>query len=273
MVDIERLDFQSDRFGLIVFDKLALQINEPGFRRPTTWQVELNARFIQDADEYWANARKINDLEQLWTAYAETYDAVVQAYPPYCNLIDKVVGHVEGNYSCLEIGAATGNTTLALLKPTDRQVTTIEASDAMLEQLIEKISGKRDRVKVLKGDATTVLRRIYYERIAANQSPELFDCCVMMNVLFAFNSKERSECLQAIYRVLRPGAVLSISTPQMSAPVDTLMKNIRQWHLDNDQQSLIVTNEAAWKSAVSINERLGNLAKESRIDRTSLSNC
>lgn len=263
-VDVERLDFLSKRFGLIVFDKLALQIHESNYRKSTTWQIELNVRFVQRDKDYWKNAEQVLERERLWTSYAESYDAVVQKYPKYKDLVKKVVRQVENCKLCLEIGAGTGNTTLALLNQNDGTVTAIESNDAMLEQLTKKLAAYGIRKTILKGDATTVVSRIFQERMDKNEPPEVFDACVMTNVLFAL--RDPGECLKSVFRVLKPGAILSLSTPRMDAPVELLMNSIRNWQSEHNRDEWLATNERAWNSALEINRRLGQLARDARHD-------
>ena len=263
-VDVERLEFISSRFGLVVFHKLAQQIRESDYRRSTTWQIELNVYFAQRHKEYWKNVLQVVESEDLWTSYAESYDAVVQKYPSYIRLVDKVVEQIKECSECLEIGAGTGNTTLRLLDMPGRRVTAIESNDAMLGHLSDKLMDYEKRTKILKGDATTVVRRICQERLDDQKRPEVYDACVMMNVLFAL--QDPGECLKAVFRVLKPGGVLSLSTPHMDAPVDLLMENIRKWHLEHNQDEWLAGNAKAWDAAQEINLNLGRLATDRRID-------
>ena len=263
-VDIERLDFVSDRFGLIVFNKLAIKIREPNCRKPTTWQIDLNARFVQHHKIFWKNAKEVVEHEALWATYAETYDAVVSKYPKYLNLIEKVVGQIGKCRDCLEIGAGTGNTTIALLADEHRMVTAIESNDAMLGQLSKKLADYNDRVTILKGDATTVLRRMYQEKVDDAAAPEIFEACVMTNVLFAL--ADPADCLKALYRILKPGGILSISTPLSDAPVDALMNNIRDWHIKNKPDEWVAIDGTLWDSTIAINKKLSQLAADRKFD-------
>jgi len=263
-VDVESLEFVSERFGLIVFDKLARQIREPKHRKSTTWQVELNVSFVQRNEEFWSNAKDLVKWEELWASYADSYDDVVQKYPGYQNLVKKIVAQVDGCKECLEIGAGTANTTLELLKTAGRNVVAIESNDAMLMRMVSKLDERKAYVKVLKGDATTVVRRIFREKDDERLPPEIFDACVMTNSLFAL--PDPAECLKAVFKVMKPGGILSLSTPRPDAPVEQLMTKIRDWQIQNNRDEWLESGEGAWPFVSKINQQLVELARLRKLD-------
>ncbi len=270
-VDVERLEFISDRYRLIVFDKLAYKIQEPGFAGARLWHVQLNVRFVQCHDGYWHNAQDVFTREDRWTQYADIYDRIFDAYPACLALKERVVDHVAGRKMCLQIGAGTGKITMALLAEGDREITAIESHDAMLRQLVGELSrsgDSMDRATPLKGDAASVLERMYRARVEAGESPEIFDACVMTNVPLGFGSPK--EYLRAAHQVLKPGAVLSMSTLGNREQVERLMNGIRD-HLKEKAKDWPMW-EKAWELAREINleladEAAGELAKWAQLAR------
>ena len=257
VVDLENLQFESDRFGLLFFNKMAFQIPEKNFGNRRYWHVQLNLHFASRKSEYMANAKRVKESEDLWREYSESYDAVLKHYPKFNDLVERVVAQQDLCENCLDIGSGTGNAAMRLLERPSRKVTAIEPNDAMLRRFYEKLenSGLVSQVRLLKGDAQTVVDRIDRER-ADEEENGVFDGCVMMNVLYALQAPE--ECLKSVFRVLKPGGTLTISTPRLGsdASVDDLFRDIER------NRSSDAVESAAWNSFKKVNRLLAQRADQ-----------
>jgi SAM-dependent methyltransferase len=252
-VHVERFDFRSQKFGLIVFDKLATQIRDlDGASK--TWCVTLNVTFAQKAEEFWHHLKEMTVNESQWSKYAMCYDEIIGAYPEYQNLVKKVVAHVRPALRCLDIGAGTGNSTKAILDQNPKcHVTAIENNEAMLRRFAEKFQRSknyRDRIRMLRGDALSQLLRLEREE-AGKPVGELFDACVMLNVLFVLD--DPVEVLKSVRKLLKFGAVLSISNPRKGTDVSKLFKGIQQ-HLDATGQ--LEKKKQLWEAAYLRNKEM-----------------
>ncbi len=235
-VDIEQFDYKSDRYGYIRFDKIATQIIEPGYA-PKTWCVNLSVNFCERADVLWEKLKEVAMRDVSWSKYAESYDDIIGEYPEYQKLVDLVVSQIGKSEVCLDLGAGTGNTTLALHRKAklggfDRLVTAIDTNEEMLARLIKKLEKKDERLKtkVVKGDALGYLRNLAKERETREENKEFLDACVMLNVLFVLD--EPIACLEAIRTVLKPGGILSLSTPRRGTDIHRLFRSIKA-HLES----------------------------------------
>ena len=100
----------------------------------------------------------------------------------------------------------------------DRRVWAFESNEVMLQHLRAKLQDPSltARLTVFKGDVTLSLREF----------PEaFFDATVMVNVLYALDEPER--CLEEVFRVLKPGGILSLSTSHRETKVEELFDAIR----------------------------------------------
>lgn len=121
---------------------------------------------------------------------------------------------------CADLGAGTGNCTLKILeKNPDSRVWAFENNEAMLQHQRRKLaqSNQLTRATSYKGDLTLALREF----------PEaFFDGAVMLNVLYALDDPQR--CLHEVFRVLKPGAILALSTANSETDVTKLFAAINQ---------------------------------------------
>jgi len=249
-VDIEQLDFPSQRHGLIRFEKIASQMRDANGLR-IAWCVNLNVSSIEkDGDELWKHLKLIMTRESNWSKYAHCYDLIIGEFTEYKNLRNKIVDLVgTSRHQCLEIGCGTGNCVIRLLE-TDpsRTVTAIEGNEEMLCCLEQKLSahaGLRAKVAMIKGDAVSSLKE---------EGKESYDACVMLNVLFALDNPV--ACLKEVHRVLRRGGVLVLSTSHENTNINKLFQAI---YSDLERRGKIVDHESKWEEAYQRNQTMNDI--------------
>jgi SAM-dependent methyltransferase len=220
LVDEERLEFPSAKYGKIVFHKMAAQIpSSSGASK--AWSVQLNVLDVErQTDQLWRDMA--NDLRRhaIWSQYANSYDAIISPFTEYKKLVALLVSLVGDSVRCADLGCGTGNVTLELLS-TDRRriVQAVEKNDSMLEHLQAKLDSQpslKRRAVLYKGDLTTVLRE---------QNSDSLDACVTLNVLFALENP--LEALMEVYRVLKRGGILSLSTSHKRTDIRALFNAIK----------------------------------------------
>lgn len=221
MVHVEDLEYESPKYGLIVFKKIAAQIaGEKGGL--LAWSVNLNVTYAERAEEMWADLEKRLAADVNWAIYAKLYDRMLLQFDPYNELVAKAVYLLGDAEVVADLGAGTGNVTVDLLEHRfNRQVWALESNEEMLEQLRRKLLKARNallkRVKVFKGDLMVSLREF---------EQDFFDGAVMVNTLYAI--PDRARCLREVYRVLKPGGVFVYSTSTSETDVDRLFGAIER---------------------------------------------
>ena len=236
-VDVERFDYHTQRFGYVRFDKIATQIYEENLPS-MTWCVNLSIRYCEREDDLWAHLKEIAMREIRWSKYAESYDEIIGDYPEYQKLVELIVAQVGNSEECLDLGAGTGNTTIALhnkaqVAGRQRRVTAIDTNEEMLFRLGNKLEANealKQNTTVVKSDAVGYLRNFAQERKRQEKEADFFDACIMLNVLFVLD--EPIECLTAIRHVLKPGGILSVSTPREGTDVHHLFRCIERHYKD-----------------------------------------
>jgi ubiquinone/menaquinone biosynthesis C-methylase UbiE len=227
LVHGELLTFRSPDYGLIKFHKLASQI--PGKAGDTQgWLVHLNVLSAEKEEEFWKDVEACLRTEVNWSRYATLYDRMLLKFGEYDRLIKTVTGMVPpAAATCADLASGTGNGTFALLagRP-DRKVWALEANERMLECFRGKLDDRdlSDRVVVVKGNLILSLREF---------DDKFFDAVVMVNALYALDEPQR--CLLEIFRVLKPGGVLALSTSHTGTDIDRLFKAIREDLAAKDQ--------------------------------------
>jgi ubiquinone/menaquinone biosynthesis C-methylase UbiE len=220
LIDIEPLTLCTEKYGLIQFRKIASQIAEDTENgRRLVWCVTLNIDSVERPDELWSDIRRRLKDEANWSRYAVSYDQMLLRFPPYHQLLNEVTSLVGDSRYCADLGAGTGNCAKELLHGAyDRRVWAFESNEGMLQHLRAKLQDPdlSTRLTVFKGDIALSLREF----------PEaFFDAAVMVNVLYALDEPER--CLEEIYRVLKPGGTLALSTSHSDTNVEKLFDAIR----------------------------------------------
>lgn len=229
LADTERLVFESDEFGTIVFWKIAAQLpsRDSGL---DGWLVTLVPTVSEGYEsKFWELVTSLSWRAVNWTRYAGTYDRVIGGFSAYQSLEEKVAEQVRTATKCLDLGAGTGNTTARLLDDPNRIVHAVDSNGAMLIRLQDRIDqldadGKSAsaRVKIFKDDAISYLREIDHET---------YDACVMVNVLYSMDDPE--ECLREIRRVLRNQATLVMTTSRKHTDIHRLFDAIRSELIQN----------------------------------------
>jgi SAM-dependent methyltransferase len=246
LVDIEELRLNTDNYGLVRFQKVATVIaDDQG--NPMAWCVNLN---ILDAtredgssslEQLWSDLSALLDNVVNWSRYAVSYDKLLVPFDDYQKLINTVVNLIGEAQVCADLGAGTGNGTLALLaKQQVREVWAVENNEAMLEYLRDKV-GQRDREESGKStwgasslDSTEVeltgldrLTIVKEDLLRIDDIPaEYFDAAILINVLYTID--DRVKCIRQANRILRLGGVLVLSTPSQETNLGRLFGRMRE---------------------------------------------
>jgi ubiquinone/menaquinone biosynthesis C-methylase UbiE len=250
-VDVEVLEYGSKEYGLIVFNKIATQIiGQNG--RLRAWCVNLNVSSVQRNVKFWKKMHENLQRELNWSKYAARYDTIIGSFPEHAKLVERVVSKVGEPGRCLDLGAGTGSVTFSLLRRCpSAEVLAIEKNGTMVDCMRRKVDLLADlelkkRIILYKGDITSRLRQ---------EADQTFDACMMCNVLFAL--EDPSEVMRAVFRVLRPGGVLSLSTSHTDTDIDQLFaeieKSLRSRKMWNNQI------EEEWNDAYARNLEMKDL--------------
>jgi ubiquinone/menaquinone biosynthesis C-methylase UbiE len=217
LVDMEALDFRSPSYGRIRFKKVAAQLCS-GDGSNIGWCVTLNIAHADREDLLWKDLDAHLRTEINWSKYASAYDQLLTNFDAYNELISSATEMIADSRRCADLGAGTGNVCQKLLDddPT-REVWAFEMNAAMLGHLQRKLPDRDDRLFVINGDLMISLRE--FKR-------EYFDAAIMINSLYAIDDPAR--CLQEIYRILRPGGQLVLSTSHCETDLDHLFSEIRR---------------------------------------------
>lgn len=223
LIDTEVLEFESEKYGLIKFRKIASQIaDEHGGIK--AWSVNLNVLDAENETELWKDLEARLSREINWSKYAVSYDKLLLQFDDYLELVDKVVSEVGDAKRCIDIGAGTGNGTIKLLETKeDREVWAVDYNETMLQYMKDKVQDKKqenpnilDRLVISKED----IQRL-------DDYPEnYFDAAIMINVLYAVD--DSVKCLQQVRRLLKPGGRLVLSTSHSGTDLDRLFLRMRE---------------------------------------------
>jgi ubiquinone/menaquinone biosynthesis C-methylase UbiE len=226
LIDFEPLRYRS-KYGPVLFEKVASQLHD-GRGKMCGWAVALIIREIK-----WVNF--LQDLrerlwqDKLWGVYAHSYDAVLQNFPPYNELVRAVTSLVPPDAAkVVDLGAGSGNCTSALLQA-GHHVTAVEANLGMLERLRNK---KFDATKL-----TIIKGSVEHLSFLADES---FDAATMMNVLYAVD--DPLGCLRGVHRILKPGAILSYSTTHADVRLQRLLDNIKRSLIEQGKFNQLATH-------------------------------
>jgi SAM-dependent methyltransferase len=212
LIDLEPLVYDSLHFGQVEFLKIASQLNDHNGDLQG-WAVALAIKKIKWQEFEEALAEKLRQ-EKLWSVYAPSYDRILLQFPPYQQLVNDVIDVLTGqNLLVADLGAGTGNVSIALLKRNHR-VVAVENSIGMLDQFLAKElpSGSITVIKDSIGDC---------ERLKAG----IFDGVVMVNVLYAMD--DPVDCLKQVHRLLKSGGVIGLSTTHRETRLDELLIAIK----------------------------------------------
>jgi ubiquinone/menaquinone biosynthesis C-methylase UbiE len=217
LVDTEALLFRSPVYGPITFRKIAALINDQK-GNPLAWSVNLNIVSVEEEAKLWQDLEKKLREDVNWSRYAVSYDKLLVPFTDYNELVDLVVSQVGDVQLCADLGAGTGNATLKLLQTQpSRQVWAVESNEKMLEFMKQKLGQNVTRLTAIKDDVTRL-------GVLGYQS-NYFDGAIMLNVLYAV--QDPLGCLRQAFRILKPGGVLSLSTPHRDTDVRKLLTKLR----------------------------------------------
>lgn len=223
LIDMEPLLLETEDFGLIVFQKMAVQIVDAELRLDA-WSVFLNICLAEHLEKLWNRLTARLERELNWSQYAISYDRILLLFDDYLELVRNIVGRVAGCRRCLDLGAGTGNATLAVLRTRpDCEVWAVEVNHSMIERLIAKIIAAQrkeqcnyfSRLRPVKEDVCRLgdLQRGY------------FDAAILINVLYTID--DPLSCLRQTYELLAPGGRLVLSTPHVDTNVDKLFARMK----------------------------------------------
>ena len=211
--DDELLVYRSRRFGEITFQKVATQLHSRDGSQKG-WCATLYIKNI----EWPLFERNLRDRiwqDKLWGVYASAYDKVLAQFPPYQQLLSDVCSAIpDGGLNVIDIGAGTGNSSRVLL---DRglRVTSLESSAEMIERMRAK-GFDEDTHKIVKGRAEYI-SDVFREE-------DKFDGATAVNVLYSVDNPY--QCLCGIRDILRPGAMLGMSTTHSGITLGPLLDKI-----------------------------------------------
>ena len=217
LVDTEDLLFRSPTHGLVTFRKIAALINDHK-GNPLGWSVNLNIASAENEAKLWEDMEQELRKVVNWSRYATSYDKLLRPFTDYNELVDLVVSQLGDAQLCADLGAGTGNATLKLLQlQPSRQVWAVDSNDKMLECMKQKVGQDVGRLTAIKDDVAR-LGALRYQN-------DYFDGAIMINVLYAV--ADPLECLRQAFRILKPGGVLSLSTPHRDTDVKKLLTKLR----------------------------------------------
>ena len=222
MVDLEELSIQLDDYGLIRMRKLAAQIYDQELAQ-RGWSVILNIESVEKNIKFWSDLESRLKRDNNWSRYAKSYDSLLLNFDGYSDLINKVLSYQDDSEVCADLGMGTGNLTFKLLEsPRTREIWGFDSNEDMLENFRQKIKSPsvrrkvRNHLRVVKGDLYISLQEM---------GQDYFDTCFMINVLY---SLERPRAvLRQVYRVLKKGGRLVLTTSHKDTDVDKLFDRIR----------------------------------------------
>lgn len=213
LVDLEPLIYESPDYGRVEFIKVATQLTD-GEASLKAWSVALLLKKI-DWTLYLGSLEERLREDRLWGLYAVSYDAILQRFRPYQDLVEDVIGALPSAPSrILELGAGTGNVTQRLLER-NYNVMAVENNPYMLEKMAAK--GLRSKPKL------TVLLESVEDTEFDNRRN--FDAAVAVNVVYALEDPLR--CFRKVAEALRRGGIFALSTTHSNTNLDALLEAIK----------------------------------------------
>jgi SAM-dependent methyltransferase len=226
LVDTEPLVFESPRYGEIEFQKLAAQIIDEN-AEVSAWIVYLNVSRAGQGPELWRDVARRIDEDLHWARYAVSYDKLLLNFDADQQLVSSIVERLQPCERCLDLGAGTGNGTLALLETNDqREVWAVESNYTMIRQLLDKIALAERRRGADYFRRLHLLKEDILRLQELGLAPGHFDGAMLINVLYLLEDAER--CLRQVHALLQPGGRLVISTPHDQTDVNRLFQRMRE---------------------------------------------
>jgi ubiquinone/menaquinone biosynthesis C-methylase UbiE len=158
-------------------------------------------------------------IEDIWDAYAKSYDSVLPILPFYQEAVNRHVAalSIHGARNVIDVGAGTGNVAIPLVQR-GIAVTAIDISAGMLKQLRSKAKDcPPEKLDVVEQDAQ------YLDRWPAGT----FDGA---NVLLAFFAMEQPRrALREVIRVVRSGGLVVITETRRNFQLQPLLDFVERF--------------------------------------------
>jgi len=114
VIDVETLLLQTEKYGLIRFQKLASQILDSRGQK-IAWAITLHIVSADRLELLWSDLLSRIEHETLWHQYASSRDQLLSVIPGGMKALDRLVELARSAGHCLELGTATGELTRKLL--------------------------------------------------------------------------------------------------------------------------------------------------------------
>ena len=200
------------------------------------WSVHLIVIDAELAVKVWSCV--LNRIKQStnWSKYATVYDALLLKFSEYSRLLDKVATQLVGAKNCIDLGAGTGNSAIALLRSDpSRLVCAVDANEFMLDRLRHKLS-------------SMIPSRLTVYQCDIHSMPcfpdERFDGASMVNTLYALD--DPASCLREVCRIIKSRGMLVLTSPHRQTSVDRLFTSLRD---DLKRQGIFEAHEEAFWAA------------------------
>ena len=168
--------------------------------RIVTWEVIA----ADGKDWFHKKYRERRDQQFTWDIYASSYDRVLNLMPYYREVVDRhrVALTATAPGPLVDLGAGTGNLAEVLLISTDRPVTAVDNSRAMLDKLRSKSAlsaeiGKRLTVIEASAESLPIIGDGAYAGVSI--------------LLALFDMRAPEQGLDTAVRILRPGGTLVVT--------------------------------------------------------------
>lgn len=231
-IDIEKIQYTSDRYGKIEGTKRAYQIPDDD-DSCLGWLITINPTFTEPEKAALYQADMFTALRKtlMWSEYTLCYDKVLNNTLIYPELIQTLVGNhkpgplpIDKSSIILDIGAGTGNTAFLLAQQSpQRLIIAIDNNPLMLNTLRRKCQAylRQDA----QGPGIIAIKQDVVSLFGLND--EFFDYVIINNVLYSLDTDAALSCLKEAWRVLKPGGEIRISEPQKSTDLSIVLEQIR----------------------------------------------
>lgn len=235
--------YHSEDFGWVDLHRTAISHLDPNTGDVLGATIFWEILRIEQKDAFRDILRKQWSRELMWATYAISYDRVLPQLPFYQEVVHRHVGAMSapGIIDIIDLGAGTGNVTIALLKA-GRRVTAVDLSRAMLDKL---------RAKLPEEDCNVLTVVEQNAEHLPQWDNESFDG---VNILLAlFDMTKPMSAFSEAERVLRPGGRLVITEPKRCFDVQTLLDLAEKFLRD---QGLYESRSADWDRVTHSNKVL-----------------